>query len=147
MRSRLHGKNLVQRLEADIDFLLVVRTAVIDCGVETAEKAMSAVDGFLQWFSVIPISDRIDHYIMMRGDVDRVWHAAILNTALYRQICTRYLGRFVHHESNLGCPRAGWVLETVDLLEKEFGTDLHPEFLAWRDLAIRESGIARLSAD
>jgi hypothetical protein len=136
----LYGAALVQQLESRIDFMPVVRTAVLDLGVASSDRALHAVDAFLQWFSLVPISGRIGHYVMLRGDVDRIWHAMILNTALYRQVCRRYMGRFVDHHSNMGCPRAGWVLETVGLLESEFHANLHQAFVEWRATALRESG-------
>jgi hypothetical protein len=136
--TTMYGEALVRQLEEDVDFLPVVRTAVVDFGVAT-DRALPAVDAFLQWFSLIPISDRIEHYVMLRGDVDRVWHSMILNTVLYRDICNRYLGRFIDHQSNTGCPRVNWVLETVALLEAEFGSSLHPAFLEWRALASRQA--------
>jgi hypothetical protein len=137
--TALYGEALVRQLELDVDFLPVVRTAVLDLGVATPASALNAVDAFLQWFSLVPISDRIGHYVMLRGDVDRVWHAMILNTALYRDVCDRYMGRFIDHHSSMGCPRASWVFETVDFLEAEFRTALHPAFLGWRAIALAES--------
>jgi hypothetical protein len=143
-KSRLvYGEKLVRLLELNVDFLPVVRTAVIDLGMPTPDRALYALDAFLQWFSVIPMSRRIEHYVMLRGDVDQMWHSMILNTALYRNICTRYIGRFIDHYSNLGCPRASWVLDTVGLLAAEFRTALHPIFLEWRAAAVRGHGDPR----
>lgn len=34
-------------------------------------------------------------------DIDRVWHAHILQTAQYRQDCQRYLGWFLNHASRM----------------------------------------------
>jgi hypothetical protein len=138
-RTPVYGAALVRLLESRVDFIPVVRTAVLDLGVTPAVRALDAVDAFLQWFSLVPISNRIGHYVMLRGDVDRIWHAMILNTALYRQVCRRYMGGFIDHHSNSGCPRAGWVLETVSLLESEFEANLHQAFREWRATALRES--------
>jgi hypothetical protein len=148
------GNWLVRQIEAEVDFLPIVRTALLDLNVATPDRAMQAVDAFLQWFSMIPVSHRIEHYVMLRGDVDRLWHSMILHTGLYRDFCDRYIGRFVDHHSNLGCPRANWVLETVALIEGEFSAALHPFFLEWRAIAqaatddalLAESGRAGMSS-
>lgn len=140
--GRPFGPDLVERLEQEVDFLPVVRTAVIDLGVTPPARAMVALDGFLQWFSVVPISDRVSHYVMLRGDVDRVWHAAILNTALYRELCTQHAGRYVDHHPSADCPRVAWVLDTVGLLESVFGAALHPAFSQWREQALGDANHA-----
>jgi hypothetical protein len=123
---------MVRNMQEEVDFSPVLRTAVIDCGVASPVEALYALEAFLQWLSVVPAADDGDHYVMLKGDPDRVWHAAIMNTALYRHICTRYVGRFVDHSPSLGTPRPAWILETVSLLEEYFGDDLHPVFREWR---------------
>jgi hypothetical protein len=125
------GRGMMRRMLEEVDFSSVLRTAVNDCGVPSPAHALDSLDAFLQWFSTIPLAgDR--PYVMLKGNPDRVWHACIINTALYRELCERYLGRFVDHHPSVASPSDEWVLETVALLEEEFGADLHPAFRQWR---------------
>lgn len=133
------GPELVKRIQSEVDFIPVVRTAVTDLGIASPQAALAALDGFVQWVSLVPISDRVTRYVMLRGDVDRIWHAAIIETAFYRDLCDRYVGRFVDHHGSSDCPRVSWVLETVDLIESMFGADMHPEFARWRQLAAADA--------
>lgn len=55
--------------------------------------------------------------------VDDVWHEMILFTRSYQSICTRYLGRFVHHQpSNNSEQEENQYLKTLSLYQKYYGT-------------------------
>ena len=38
---------------------------------------------------------------MFSTEVDKIWHAHILNTMLYEQFCMKVCGRMIHHAPNL----------------------------------------------
>jgi len=129
--TRPLGPSLVDLLVQELDFTPVLRTAVIDCGVGSASAALDGLEAFLQWVSLTPLRAEVEHFVMLKGDADRVWHAAIINTTLYRKMCVDYLGGFLDHQPSPDNPPRLWILETVGLLRAYFGADLHPIFARW----------------
>jgi hypothetical protein len=129
--ERQAGWALYRRMWREGDFWSVLCTAVDDCGIETHKDAMSSLDAFLQWFSIIPAVEKDSPYVMLKCDIDRVFHAFILNTQLYSMFCDRYIGNFVHHRPWAGEPPREWVEATLKLLREHFGNALHPELQEW----------------
>ncbi|HVY76234.1 MAG TPA: hypothetical protein VG890_15500 [Puia sp.] len=127
----LCGQALIDRVLDNIDFMPVVQTAVIDGQVASPQLAFSALEAFLQWFSLLPRIEESDNYVMLKGDVDQLWHAAIVNTVIYRKLCEDYIGKFVDHQPSLETPKYSWILGTVSRLEKAFGSQMHPIFREW----------------
>jgi hypothetical protein len=78
------------------DFDVVLETAVKECGVPSRERAMELLDAFLQWFALTALP--FDTPLQMFKELDKIWHAMILNTAFYRNFCTEFIGRFVDHD-------------------------------------------------
>lgn len=109
----------------------IVRTARLDCGVSSAREAERALGAFLQWFVLVPTIGRGEHHVMLRGPVDVLWHAAILNTAFYRDLCDRVAGRFIDHHPRDDHPPRAWVTETVARLIGAYGPSLSPLLTAW----------------
>jgi hypothetical protein len=109
----------------------IVRTAQLDCGVSSAREAERALGAFLQWFVLVPTIGNGEHYVMLRGPVDALWHAAILNTAFYRDLCDRVAGGFVDHHPRDDHPPHTWVIETVARLIGAYGPGLSPLLTAW----------------
>jgi hypothetical protein len=133
------GKALYDQMRREVDYSAVIRTAVEDCGVPTAARADSALDAFLEWFSLIPTLSHDTAYVMLKGDIDRVFHAMIMHTALYRTFCERYIGNFVDHVPRTDAPPREWVKETLVLLRDHFGDELSPLFDEWRQYAMSRS--------
>ena len=75
-------------MAAEVDFAGVLCTAVSDCRVATPARAFSALEGFLQWFATLAVIDKEDSLVMLRGDVDRIWHAALIHTAMLNGAAT-----------------------------------------------------------
>jgi hypothetical protein len=112
----------------------VIRTAVSDFGV-LEEEADLLFDAFLQWIAALPARPEGQRYVMLKSDVDRIFHAFILNTEAYREFCNRYLGRFVDHHPVTGDGAQVDVENTVRVLRASYGSDLNPFLVSWeRDL-------------
>ena len=125
------GPSLAELLAHELDFTPVLRTAITDCGVASPFAAIDGLEAFLQWVSLTPLRTHVEHFVMLKGDADRIWHAAIINTALDRKMCDDYLGGFLDHEPSPAKPPQQWILETVGLLKAYFGPALHPIFAGW----------------
>lgn len=113
----------------------VLRTAIEDFGVPVADADM-LFDGFLQWIAALTTRGPDEKYVMLKSDIDRIFHAFILNTRLYREFCDEHLGRFVDHHPVTGDGVRPDVETTVRLLRAAYGDDLNPFLALWeRDLA------------
>jgi hypothetical protein len=130
---RLYGAALLERLEqslADQKERLLI-TAIVDCGIRNLAEAERALHAFVQWFAVLPSASSNQPVVMVKGPVDRMWHAIILHTSTYTQLCDRFLGYYLDHEPRLDFPRDTWVRATVEILVKAYGTHLSPLLVAW----------------
>jgi hypothetical protein len=133
-KERLHGKALFQQMNDEYDFSNVTWTIQRYNKEITEAKAQEMLQAFLQWFSLAPM-DSDDRWItMFQTDVEEAFHAFVLNTALYQDFCSRYLGYFFHH--NPLVEEEGPAIEsaaryTVESLMKEYGDDLHPMLQEW----------------
>ncbi|HEU5187028.1 MAG TPA: hypothetical protein VFT87_00845 [Candidatus Saccharimonadales bacterium] len=126
---------LIKRLD-ELDFTPVLRTLVQDSGFDQT-TAQDLTIAFKQWFSVIPQVAARQVYVMLKTPVDDVFHACVLNTAFYRELCSTIIGEFVDHtpidpETIQELDSA--VIYTVKLLEVTFGDMLHPALKDWRRL-------------
>lgn len=125
----MQGKALYLRMREEFDFSPVLDTAVREVGVPTREKAKEILDAFLQWFSLIPMVNADKALQMLRG-VDKIWHAFILNTRLYREFCRRYVGFYVDHDpmdvNDSSLPKEQYAAFTLKLLKEEFGDEVQP---------------------
>ena len=92
------------------------------------------MDAFLQWFSVAPARDPGSTYVMLKSDVDRIFHAFVLNTRAYRELCEKFIGHFMDHNPIDGAVSKESVESTIELLERHFGADLHPALRHWKEL-------------
>ena len=114
---------------SDLD--TVVRTVLRENSEMTRADVEYKLDALLQWFSVIPLAQRDGKSLQMLSNIDRVWHAFILNTRIYAQFCIKYLGRMVHHDETTAmdssAPRREYADYTLTILQKEFGSKLNPE--------------------
>jgi hypothetical protein len=87
------------------------------------------LDAFLQWFSLVP-QPKEGESLQMLKSVDRIWHAFILNTKLYRAFYQKYIGFYVDHDpldsEDESLPKAEYARFTLSLLEDEFGSEINP---------------------
>jgi hypothetical protein len=128
-----HGRALLPALTAELaaSHGRIVNTAIVDCGVKTNDEADRALAAFLQWFLVVPACQNGQNLVMLKGPVDRLWHAMLLHTRLYRRTCDRYLGYFLEHEPRDGLPAEQDIQQTVEILVMEYGGLLSPLLSAW----------------
>jgi hypothetical protein len=130
------GKNLYATMKQGFDFTPVLDAAMRETRM-TRDEAESHFDGLLQWFSVIPFA-RPGQPVQMVGSIDRLWHAFVLNTKLYRAFCDRYFGRYIDHDPmdrfDEAMSKRQYARFTLATLRSEFGDDVHPAFV---DLAQR----------
>jgi len=135
------GGRLVAALAADLPRERLIRTSLVDCGIGSAAEAQRAFDAFCQWFAAVPLIPEGSHHVMLKGSVDRMWHAVILNTNMYRTLCETYLGFFLDHHPRDDYPPQPWIQETVYTLVLAHGSGLSPLLSAWSP-----STVARLAA-
>ncbi len=132
-----HGLGLYKDMLKTGVFTPVIRTMIREGTAADAQEAQDIINAFLQWMSLVPVSDRRKAYVMLKTDVDHAFHAFVLNTEFYQAFCNAHFGFFVHHNplddalSDKVKARGG-VEYTLDFLEKEFGDDLHPRLKEWR---------------
>jgi hypothetical protein len=120
--------NLYTRMKSENDFTPILVTAIREVGVPP-EKSEAFLDAFLQWFALIP-QLKSGESLQMLKSVDRIWHAFILNTKLYRGFCQKYIGFYVDHDpldsEDESLPRAEYARLTLSLLEDAFGAEVNP---------------------
>lgn len=119
-----------------IDFTPVIRTMTEDMGYST-ENAREQLAAFIQWFSCVPSVAPRAVYTMLKVPVDDVFHACVLNTAFYRDLCSKILGEFLDHtpiDTETIEQLDDGVRYSVELLEATYGANLHPALADWRRL-------------
>ena len=130
------GRTLYAAMLTAFDYTPVLDTAVQHCGLARADAA-SLFDGLLQWLSAIPFA-RPGQPIQQVESIDKLWHAFVLNTKLYRAFCTRFFRRFIDHDpldrNFAELSKKQYARFTLATLTEEFGETLHPAF---RDLTQR----------
>ena len=134
--AALRGRALYAAMLSAFDYSPVLDTAVQHYGLSHAEAA-DRFAGLLQWLSAIPFA-RPGQPIQMVESIDRLWHAFVLNTKLYRAFCDRFFGRYIDHDpldrNFAELSKKQYARFTLATLEAEFGAALHPAF---RDLTQR----------
>ena len=125
-------KQRYAKIKEEVDFGPVLITAVNECGVKDLQAATFLLDAFLQWFSVYPEVSKADRHQMLRS-VDPIWHAFILHTKLYRDVCEKYLGMYLDHDptdvTDQTIPKAEYAEKSLVLLQQHFGPSLNPRLL------------------
>lgn len=125
------GLPLYEGMKAGFDYDPVVRTAVDECNVPDAATARYLLDAFLQWIAALPGKAEGQMYVMLKCDVDRIFHAFVLNSALYREFCNEYMKHFIDHNPLDGRGSRRAVEYTVAYLGHTYGDRLHPELAKW----------------
>jgi len=118
------------------DFGPVRRTLIRDAHF-SPEKADDMIDAFCQWFSLVGSVEPGKVFVMLKGDIDEVFHAGVLNSAWYRGFCGTYLGEFIDHtpmDDDTFGKLDDAVLYTLAKLEATYGDSLHPALREWRHL-------------
>ncbi len=135
-QAQLRGRPLRDQMRTAFDYSPVIETAVQHYGQGRAAAA-DLFDGLLQWLSVIPFA-RPGQPIQQVEAIDRLWHAFVLNTKLYRRFCDRFFGRYIDHDpldrQFEELSKKQYARFTLATLDAEFGAELHPAF---RDLTQR----------
>lgn len=131
--GKIAGRHLADLLLREVDFSPVVRRLEIEKRVERDVNELT--EAFCQWFSMFPLLEAGQVYVMLFDDVDEFYHTLIIHTKLYEHICSKYLGYTVHHHP-LGesTPRSieQGIPQTIQLLEDEFGDDLNECLQEWK---------------
>lgn len=128
------GTVLFEEMRSDVPRDAIRRTAVEDFAVP-ADEFDEILDAFLQWMAAMPLKAINTPYVMLKSDVDRIFHAFILNTRAYREFCARHLGQFVDHHPITGDGARPDVVSTVEVLRATYGESLSPYLEMWsRDL-------------
>jgi hypothetical protein len=124
-------------MKSNIDFGPVIRFAVESGFAPDEESAQTALDGTLQWLVGHGMDEHAEApYVMMNGEVDEMFHALILNTRTYLQLCREHIGFFIHH-TPLDADGARRVEEgigyTIDYITTLFGADVSPAIMRWKE--------------
>jgi hypothetical protein len=93
---------------AAFDFTLVLRR-LVEQGSLPEEWADMAILEFRRYLAVRLLSP--SPVMMLSAVVDEVWHASILFTRLYADLCQRVFGHFLHHDPEMqpiADPSAEW---------------------------------------
>jgi hypothetical protein len=91
----------LRRLRVIADFDLTrVRARLLKEGELDAEAVDPAILEFRRYLGLSVVDPR--PLSMFSEDVDEVWHACVLFTRLYADLCDQALGYFLHHEPNDG---------------------------------------------
>lgn len=74
----------------------VVRERLICTGGMTPGWADEAIFEFRRYLGLRAVFP--DPITMLSADIDEVWHACVLHTRLYTDLCDRVFGHFLHHD-------------------------------------------------
>lgn len=102
----------------------------------TEAQAIEMVTALRQWLAGHAVREHQTPYVMFHGPVDQAFHAFVLHTQLYADFCEKHVGWFIHHtpldeEQAVEELVLSGVNYTVNFLEDEFGTSLHPLLKEW----------------
>lgn len=134
-KDRPFGQELFHTMIDEYDFGNVTWTIQRYNKAISDAKAKEMLHAFLQWISLAPLNSDDRWITMFQTDVEEAFHSFVLNTALYQDFCTRYIGYFFHH--NPVIEEEGPEIEaaakyTVEALVKEYGEELHPMLKEWK---------------
>ena len=93
---------------AAFDFTLVLRR-LVEQGSLSEEWAEPAILEFRRYLALRLVTP--GPVMMLSAVVDEVWHASILFTRLYADLCQRVFGHFLHHDPEMqpiADPSAEW---------------------------------------
>lgn len=133
-----YSRLLVVKSELDHSFAKIASTAVFDCGMKSIDESERAWFAFLQWFAAVPNYPGGEGLVMLKGPVDKMWHAFILHTKLYREFCEVHLGFFLEHQPQPGFPTQASIERTVEFLISQYSTDISPLLAAWSPSTVRK---------
>ena len=128
------GPPLYDAMVANFDYSPVLRTAVKECNVSDVEEAKDLLDAFLQWIAAMPGKEPGQTFVMLKCDVDRIFHSFVLNTRLYREFCDTFLAHFVDHTPIEERGSRPAVEYTIQFLRETYGRNLHPKLAEWADV-------------
>lgn len=84
--------------------------------IDSSEQANFTLDEFWKFLALAAHSDK--PLAMTSKTVDELWHASIMFTRKYQEICSNYLGRFLHHAPNTEAEPV--TLSDVENFEKSY---------------------------
>lgn len=99
--------------------------------------AADNLDAVFQWLACQAVREQTaGPYVMMRGPVNDMYHALILNTSHYERLCDTYFGSPLHYTpvnatQAQAIKRAGGISYTIDCLREAFGHELSPALQLW----------------
>jgi hypothetical protein len=97
--------------ELDAFDLTLVRRRLVQQGLLPEEWVDLAILEFRRYLALRLLSPQ--PVMMLSAVVDEVWHASILFTRLYADLCQRVFGHFLHHDPEMqpiGDPGAEWLV-------------------------------------
>lgn len=106
----------------------------------SAARVNKAVEEYRRFMYLI-VNDSVGSKSVPSKEVDEVWHAHILHTALYAKHCRIIGDHFIHHQpSNLGTKEVNedrqLYIETLQKYKSAFGIDPSPD--VWPLICIHE---------
>lgn len=113
------------------------------------DKIGDSIEGLIQWLAGHAVKKHEQTYVMLHGDIDKAFHAFVLNTKLYTQFCVEKVGFFIHH-TPLDAEQANReiVLDgidyTVSFLKEGFGNRLSKSLNRW--VVDHKNGLLSVSA-
>lgn len=97
----------------------------------------------MQWLACHAVKEHEERpFVMMKGPVDVMYHAFMLNTRLYLHFCRDYVGFFIHHtpvddyQAN-DIKLAGGIDYTMSFLQEAFQHELVSPIQDWIDAHAR----------
>jgi hypothetical protein len=120
----------------EVDVTPAVKVMLREGWASSPSMAHYFIDALLQWLAVLPFAADGKMYVMFGKDLDRAFHAFVLNTKFYSKFCGDHFGFFVDHdpvdqeEWNDRQLRAG-LDYTMSILEQTYANGLHPELRRW----------------
>lgn len=129
------GVSLVLRMKNTFDFEPIVWTMLRYNQDMERSDALSRLDAFIQWFSLIPTVESGCWYVMLETPVEDAFHSFVLNTRVYADFCDQFLGHFFHHDPAPEEAPDQFVREsaeyTVAMLQSNFKENLNPLLQDW----------------
>jgi hypothetical protein len=129
------GKPLYDEMVSDFGYEQITWTMRRYNEGMSTERSEELLHAFLQWIALSPMDNGEKYITMFQTDVEEAFHCFVLNTALYQKFCDKFLGFFFHHNPLVeeeGPEVESAAKYTVELMEREYGDQLHPELKEWR---------------
>jgi hypothetical protein len=137
MSGILCGQDLYKEMKSTFDYSQITWTINRYNKSISDEQAEELLSAFLQWISVVPAIEigESNTFVMLETPIEEAFHSFVLNTKLYQKFCDQFLGFFFHHnplKEETGAEIDAGVKYTVELLELQYGENLHPLLKEWR---------------